>query len=153
MRLLVVLAALAVLAPAPASSSTPAPCRPNVDHGVLPTWARSGFSEPRPRAPHVLGRNGEIVAILFANPLLVPQPAGRNNKILWVARRPFPVGANLHIRAQRMIGTLAVGAPVTRTVPGGPGPSIVDVPRRGCWRFSLRWGRRVDSLDLAYQPG
>jgi hypothetical protein len=35
---------------------------------------------------------------------------------------------------------------------GGPGPSIIDLPRAGCWRFTLHWARSVDELDLAYVP-
>jgi hypothetical protein len=140
---------LAVALPAPAAE--PLPCRSAVSHGVLPVWARTGFSDPKPRIAHVLGRRREIVAILFAQPLRSPPLRDRNNKILWVARRPFPLDANLRISAQRMLGTLPTGAPVSRTVPGGPGPSIVDMPRPGCWRFALRWGKRSDSLDLVYR--
>ena len=37
-----------------------------------------------------------------------------------------------------------------RTVAGGPGPSIINLPASGCWRLTLRWSGRADSLDLAY---
>jgi hypothetical protein len=46
-----------------------------------------------------------------------------------------------------------VGAPVTRKVSGGPGPSIVNLPSPGCWRLTLRWSGRADSLDLSYRGG
>jgi len=36
-----------------------------VRQGVLPEWARTGFSDPRPRLPHVMGRSGEIAALVF----------------------------------------------------------------------------------------
>jgi len=36
---------------------------------------------------------------------------------------------------------------------GGPGPSIVDVPAPGCWRLTLSWSARRDSLDLQYRAG
>jgi hypothetical protein len=39
---------------------------------------------------------------------------------------------------------------VQRTVAGGPGPSIVDLPAPGCWRLTLRWAGRADQVDLAY---
>ena len=35
-------------------------------------WARSGFSDPRPRMPYVVGDDGAIAAILFAQPLTTP---------------------------------------------------------------------------------
>jgi hypothetical protein len=41
---------------------------------------------------------------------------------------------------------------VSRTVLGGPGPSIINLPASGCWRLTLRWSGRVDSLDLDYAP-
>jgi hypothetical protein len=49
-----------------------------------------------------------------------------------------------------MHGTHPLGTPVSRTVTGGPGPSIIDLPASGCWRLMLRWSGRVDSLDLDY---
>jgi hypothetical protein len=49
-----------------------------------------------------------------------------------------------------MRGTRAIGRPVTRVVPGGPGPSIIDLPAAGCWRVDASWGRHRDQLDLNY---
>jgi hypothetical protein len=89
------------------------------------------------------------VAILFGYPLQSPPRAGRNNKILWVARKT-PNASALRIRAQRMNGTSSVGLPVTRKISGGPGPSIMNLPSSGCWRLTLRWSGRIDSLDLRY---
>ena len=135
-----------------AGSSTTRPCTSAVDTGVLPQWARGGFSEPRPRIAHVLGRSGRIVAILFARPLHSPSIPGRNNKILWVAREA--TGTALRIVARRMKGVRPIGTAVTRRVAGGPGPSIIDMPTAGCWRFKLAWSGRTDSLDLVYaRPG
>jgi hypothetical protein len=138
-------------APAPVrSSSAPAPCHSVVHHGVLPTWARTGFSDPRPRLPHVLGRSGEIAALVFGYPLRSPPAKDRSNKILWVSRRDVRPLSDLRIRAQRMEGRRRVGRPVTRVVVGGPGPSGIDLPAPGCWRLSLRWSGRTDELDLRY---
>jgi hypothetical protein len=138
--------------PSPRAASSAA-CHPAVRTGVLPVWARAGFSDPRPRMPHVLGRSGRIVAIVFGFPLLAPPAKNRSNKILWVSRRPVKPLSDLRIRAQRMQGTRPVGRPVTRRVPGGPGPSLVDLPAAGCWRLALRWSGRSDTLDLRYEPG
>jgi hypothetical protein len=155
-------AASTTAATAPAAERAAMPCNAAVRHDVLPPWARAGFSEPRPRVAHVLGRSGDILAILFASPLHAPPAVDRNNKILWVAHKQFDFG-DMRIRAQRMQGTAAVGKPVARRVPGGPGPSIIDLPAAGCWRFTLTWTTEgttsprttvSDTLDLRYvKPG
>jgi hypothetical protein len=119
-------------------------------HGVLPPWARTGFSDPRPRMPHVLGRSGEIAAVVFGYPLLSPPAKNRANKILWVSRRPIKPPDELRIRAQRMRGDKPVGRHVVRVIQGGPGPSYLNLPARGCWRLSLRWSGRSDELDLDF---
>ena len=132
------------------ASTKAAACHMALDRGVLPVWARDGFSSPRPRMPHVLGRSGRIVAILFGYPLRSPPAKGRTNKILWAPHTWGSGPAALWIRAQRMDGVTPVGAPVRRIVPGGPGPSIIDLPDAGCWRLTLAWSARRDTLDLAY---
>jgi hypothetical protein len=80
-------AAVAAAAAAPAGSSPAPACHSAVHHGVLPTWARTGFSDPRPRLPHVIGRSDEIAALVFGYPLRSPEAEDRGNKILWVSRR------------------------------------------------------------------
>jgi hypothetical protein len=147
--------ALSALVLAGCGGSGPAPsrvsaCASQVRTGVLPQWARGGFSDPKPQMPYELGRGGNIAALVWGFPLLSPPPRTHNNKILWVSRVSTQPGSNLRIAAQRMQGTHPVGAPVSRTVAGGPGPSIINLPASGCWRLTLRWSGRVDSLDLAY---
>ena len=143
---------LASSAAAAAPTAAPKGCRSDLRTGVLPAWARGGFSDPRPRMPHVVGRGGHIVAILFGYPLLSPPAKRRNNKILWVARSAWQGQSDLRIRAQRVQSGRPIGRRVARTVTGGPGPSIVDLPAPGCWRLTLRWGGRSDRLDLEYRP-
>ena len=128
-------------------------CDAQVNHSVIPVWAHAGFSSSNPRVPYVLGRSGRIVAILFGYPLRSPVAPHRNNKILWVSRTPAATPTALWIRAQRMEGRHPVGAAVEHVVRGGPGPSYVDVPKAGCWRLTLSWAGRTDSLDLAYSTG
>ena len=128
-------------------------CRSEVRDGVLPVWARAGFREARPRMRYELGAAGRIAAILFV-PLNSPAAAHRNNKILWVSHVSTRPGSALRIVAQRMTGTRRDGAAVVRAVPGGPGPSIINLPSPGCWRLELRWSGWTDRLDLQYRrPG
>jgi hypothetical protein len=138
------------------SSVSPAPagreCRADYTPSPLPTWARTGFQPPDQPMPYVLGDKGEIVAILWADhhPLVVPPAADRNNKILWVPRGSSGVGdASLRIEA-RLDGR---GQTETRTVEGGPGPSIIDLPSPGCWSLDLTWGDYHDHLELEYASG
>jgi hypothetical protein len=126
-------------------------CESRVLPGVLPVWARAGFSDPKPRMPHVLSAAGKLTAILFAYPLLSPPPKSHTNKILWVSRAAVDPASALRISAQRMNGSIPVGSSVARRVTGGPGPSIINLPASGCWRFTLRWSGQLDTLDLVYR--
>jgi hypothetical protein len=161
MRMLALLAALALAVtacgtPTPSTPSATEPatvsaCDGHTDRGVLPTWARGGFSNPEPIMPHVVSVSGEIAAIMWA-PLSSPPSTDHTNKILWVLRRG-DTGA-LTISAQRMDGTSPVGPPVERRLEQFPGPSTVDLPDPGCWRLTLTWADRTDTLDLEYvRPG
>lgn len=133
----------------PASMSA---CDGHADRGALPAWARGGFSDPEPIMPHVVSVSGEITAILFDDPLSSPPSTERTNKILWVLRQGE--ASDLTISAQRMDGTSPVGAHVERRIERFPGPSTVDLPEAGCWRLTLTWADRTDTLDLEYvHPG
>jgi hypothetical protein len=127
-------------------------CRAQVHHDVLPVWMRGGFSGPNPRVPYVLGAKGQIGGVVFGWPLHSPPLPNRSNKILWVARHLAKSIAPLWIRLQPMQGDRALGAPIRKIIPTGPGPSIVDVPSAGCWRLSFNWSGRHDTLDLEYTP-
>ena len=98
--------------------------------------------------PHVTGEAGSIVAILWAtrDALHSPPLQDRNNKILWVSRVPLVTPDPLVIKA-----TLA-GSTRTATVsvPGGPGPSVIDLPAPGCWTLHLSWSGHTDELKLRY---
>jgi hypothetical protein len=114
----------------------------------LPAWARSGFSPADQAMPHVLGEAGNIVAILWASrdALHSPPLQDRGNKILWVSRIPLTGPDPLVIKA-----TLAGSArTATVSVPGGPGPSIIDLPAPGCWTLHLSWSGHTDELKLRY---
>ena len=144
--------AASVTAAQPAAASS---CASSVVYGPLPTWARAGFTPPSMAMPYVLGARGDIVAVLWAqhDPLVTPAPPDRNNKILWVSRLPDTPGSSLQITARQLVGGTAVGAVQRRTVFGGPNPSIIDMPRAGCWQFTLRWSGHVDTVALPYAAG
>lgn len=114
----------------------------------LPVWARAGFSPPGQAMPHVLGKAGNIVAILWASrdALHSPPLQDRNNKILWVSRIPLVTPDPLVINATLAGSTRAA----TVSVPGGPGPSIIDLPAPGCWTLHLSWSGHTDELKLRY---
>jgi hypothetical protein len=114
----------------------------------LPVWARSGFTPADMAMPHVMGQAGDIVAILWAprDALRSPAPQDRINKILWVSRVPVVAPYQLVIKATLGGSTRTT----TATVPGGPGPSIIDMPTSGCWTFHLSWSGHTDQLNLRY---
>jgi hypothetical protein len=128
---------------------TAADCGSAVSTGALPTWARAGFSDDGSGVPHVLGRGGAIVAVLFGGTLSAPPAPDRSNKILWVPRTVAAAGDPLRITA-RLDGTTEA---VSREVAGGPGPSIIDLPRPGCWHLGLAWSGNTEAMDLTYRPG
>ena len=131
-----------------AGAVTPNGCAGQPPVSPLPAWARSGFSPADQAMPHVLGEAGNIVAILWASrdALHSPPLQHRNNKILWVSRIPLTRPAPLVIEA-----TLAGSArTATVSVPGGPGPSIIDLPASGCWTLRLNWSGHADELKLRY---
>lgn len=135
-----------------ATASAVTGCGSRVETGSLPDWADAGFSGDA-RVPHVFGAKGDIVAVLFAHPLRQVRDDGSNNKILWVARAattsPDPVAPATLVITARLDGT---DTQVIREVPGGPGPSIIDLPRAGCWRLDLSWSGHTDTMDLVYAP-
>ena len=140
-------------APKQASASTRSTCRPVVEQGELPTWARSGFSG-NTATRHIVGDNGEIAAVLFGYPYHAPAAEGRENKILWVAKEPKDgqgsgPDTKLTITA-RLTGSSQVAS---RSVAGGPGPSLIDMPKPGCWQFTLSWPGHSDRLDIEYLAG
>ena len=114
----------------------------------LPVWARAGFTPADQAMPHVMGQAGDIVAILWANrdALHSPSLPDRTNKILWVSRVPLTPPDSLVIKATLAGSTRTA----TLSVPGGPGPSIIDLPAPGCWTFHLSWSGHADELKLRY---
>jgi hypothetical protein len=97
-----------------------------------------------------MSRSGDVAAILFGYPLSSPPRAQVNNKILWV-QRPGPT-TPVEISAQHMTGATPLGISVSRKLDDGFGPSIIDLPDAGCWRLTLFFAGRTDTIDLDYVP-
>ncbi|MDY7087139.1 MAG: hypothetical protein SYR96_18740 [Actinomycetota bacterium] len=150
MRKLAVAAAVLLLAGCTAGSpeTTDAACGETISTEALPEWARAGFSWDGSGTKHVLSDRGDLLAVLFGDRLSSPPAPDRNNKILWVAREPFERG-DLKITAELAGTTVTAQAEVA----GGPGPSVVDLPRPGCWHLTLTWPGHTDTMDLTYHPG
>ena len=127
--------------PVPAPT-TAAQCK-EPTFGPLPEWARAGFTPPDQPTTYFMGASGRIVGVAFGWPLRKAQPTGKQNKILWIAGSE---GGPLRIIATRE----GSGETVTREVEGGPGPSIIDMPSDGCWRFDLRWTGGSDQMYVRY---
>lgn len=129
-----------------ALASAGCPAAPPVS--PLPVWARSGFHPPDTPMPHVMGADGNIVAILWAprDALHAPPLTSPANKILWVSRLTVRPGAPFRIEA-RLDGTSRTAAVV---LPYGPGPSYVDLPAPGCWTLNLSWSGHHDQVRLRY---
>jgi hypothetical protein len=130
------------------SSSAATSCAGTVLTGALPEWARAGFTPPTQPVPHVIGVNGDIVGVLFGQPLHSPPGPGRQNKILWLSRIGSG-GDALRIDA-RLTGS---DVTASRAVTGGPGPSIIDLPGAGCWSLSLSWSGHHDQVSVPYVQG
>jgi hypothetical protein len=123
-------------------------CAGQLPVSPLPVWARAGFNPADQPMPHVMGKAGNIVAIMWASrdALHAPPLPDVGNKILWVSRTA-PSGAGpLVIKA-----TLADSVrTATVSVAGGPGPSTIDLPAPGCWTLHLSWSGHTDELELRY---
>jgi hypothetical protein len=92
-----------------------------------------------------------VVGVLFVHPLRAGTPENPANKILWIVRQPRQ-GQPLHISA-RPVGFSARRVTTSWPANSSPGeiyPSIDNVPRPGCWRFTLRWAGHTDMVALHY---
>jgi hypothetical protein len=115
-----------------------------------PVWAQGGWNVVKGQpwgVPWALGSGGNAVAFVFAVRLVAgssPRVDGTNNKVLWVAK-----GAPTSFVVE---GIPPGGTQPVVTLNGGP--SIVDVPSAGCWKFQLTWGaaHAVSTINLDVLP-
>lgn len=107
-----------------------------------PQWARGGFTGSS-YPPYATSSSGDVVALIFGQPLTAPPSTDHNNKILWVVRD----GATLAGSKAQLEGT---GKPTKLSFAAGP--SIVNMPAAGCWHLELLVGNRRDSINLRWAP-
>lgn len=131
----------------PPAAQPPSACSPLLTTAP-PVWARDGFSG-RSYPPFAYSASGNLVAIVFGDPLTAPPAADHNNKILWVSRQSSYGAGNLVITGH-LEGTDRTVRIDTGT---SPGPSIVDMPAAGCWHLELSWAGNSDSIDLRWSDG
>jgi hypothetical protein len=130
------------------SVAAPISCDTAIREGPLPEWARYGFTPPDQPVRYVIGEKSRIVGVVFGYPFRAPAAAdGRNNKILWVSNAA-KAGAPPDLVIDAHLNGASVSA--KRTITGGPGPSIVDMPQAGCWTFDLTWSGVHDRLAVPY---
>jgi hypothetical protein len=117
-----------------------------VTRDALPVWARAGFTGDGSDYPHVFSEHGDLIAVLFAYPPRSTQDPQTGTKILWISRLPQQPQQPLRIEAT-LDGTTT---PVLRQLPGGAGPSSVQLPQPGCWRLRLIWSGHEDRMTLQF---
>jgi hypothetical protein len=110
----------------------------------LPVWARAGFRPPFNATPFVTSKRGDLIGVVFGYPLKSPRvkPNDGNNKILWVSREH---AGQMEVRAQ-LVGS----AQVVDVGSVDIGPSIIDLPKPGCWHLTLDGVGWTDTIDLVY---
>jgi hypothetical protein len=126
------------------------------DRAESATPARKSL--PCPAAPQreLVGRRKSIVGHSFGwpEPFRSPPRVDRRNKILWELQRPGAVAdtADLLITASLNDSEEVVHRRVEgHATPGRTRPSIIDVPKPGCWTFSLTWGAERDAVSVRYK--
>jgi hypothetical protein len=121
--------------------------------GRTPAWTAPAFADSSPGVPwpHALSKRGNVVAIVFGNPLRAGDRTDYTNKILWIVRLAR-LGSPLTIEARPLHATrpLITHAWPPDSSPGETYPSYVNVPAAGCWQLTLRWAGHTDWIDLRY---
>jgi hypothetical protein len=137
--------------PAAPVTTTPPVCAAPSTATPVPSWAES--ANPPRGVPSLASPDGNLLAVVFANPLRAGSPTDRSNKILWIVRQPRD-GQPLKITATLPGSDVA---PVHLVFPdnSSPGeiyPSIDNVTAPGCWHFALSWNGHRSAINLAYGP-
>lgn len=140
--------------PAQAANVIPGGCGSTPLHqGGVPTWLDDAGGHNNPvGVPYVLAMPAHAGGFVFGYPLRAGHPQNPNNKILWVVGAPRN-GSSLEITGHPL-NAATPSVDVTQPANSSPGeiyPSIVDVPKPGCWHFDLAWSGNKTSADLMYR--
>ena len=140
--------------PAQAANVIPGGCGSTPLHqGGVPTWLDDAGGHNNPvGVPYVLAMPAHAGGFVFGYPLRAGHPQNPNNKILWVVGAPRN-GSSLEITGHPL-NAATPSVDVTQPANSSPGeiyPSIVDVPKPGCWHFDLAWSGNKTSVDLMYR--
>jgi hypothetical protein len=119
-------------------------CSFKLTKGDLPVWAREGFRPPFNATPFVTSNHGDLIGVVFGYPLKSPRvkPNDGNNKILWVSQEH---AGQMEVYAQLVGSSQAVDIGFVDV-----GPSIIDMPKPGCWHLALKGFGWTDTIDLVY---
>jgi hypothetical protein len=121
--------------------------------GGAPAWLDAAGQGNNPDfLPYVIANPPDAAAFLWADPLRAGQPNDPSNKILWVVGLPrngtalvitgHPVGARTP--------SISDSVPADSS-PGEIYPSIVDVPKPGCWHLDLSWAGHKAAVELPFK--
>jgi hypothetical protein len=120
--------------------------------GGVPAWLDAAGANNNPDfLPYIVANPPNAAAFLFAYPLRAGHPGDPSNKIFWVVRLPRN-GTDLQITghpAGATTPTIRDSFPANSS-PGEIYPSIVDVPKAGCWHFDLTWAGHAAAVELQF---
>jgi hypothetical protein len=121
--------------------------------GAIPAWMNAAGANNNPTGvPYVVASPAIAGGFVFGYPLRAGHPYSPTNKILWVVGLPRN-GSSLEISGHPL-NAATPSVTVTQPADSSPGeiyPSIVDVPKPGCWHFNLAWSGNRTSVDLMYR--
>jgi hypothetical protein len=139
--------AVALPSPTPSPSATAdleSSCSFKLNKTDLPVWAREGFSPPFNATPFVTSKRGDLIGVVFGYPLTSPRVKSTDgdNKILWVSQEH---AGQMEVYAQLVGSSQVVDIGFVQV-----GPSIIDMPKPGCWHLTLHGLGWTDTIDLVY---
>jgi hypothetical protein len=125
----------------------------SVVRGGVPAWVDVAGAHNNPDGlPYVLAIPSGAAGFIFGYPLRAGHPQSPTNKILWVVGLPRN-GSPLEVSGHPLNATTP-SIHETQPADSGPGeiyPSVIDVPKPGCWHFDLSWAGNHATVELEYQ--
>ena len=91
-----------------------------------------------------------MIGFVYGYPLRAGHPANPSNKILWLVNL-LPRAGSLDISAHPVGAAAPIVNQSAPFLTSGDVPSIIDLPKSGCWHFDLTWSGHQAGMDIAYQ--